>query len=62
MKLRGTVRGREVIILIDSGATHNFIHQGVVEELNLQLKGKNKFKVTIGDRTVLEGKGICKES
>ncbi|TYK26552.1 Retrotransposable element Tf2 [Cucumis melo var. makuwa] len=60
IKLRGTVRGREVIILIDNGATHNFIHQGVVEESVLPLEGKTKLIVTIGDGTALEGKGICK--
>lgn len=26
MKLKGKVSGREVIVLIDCGATHNFIH------------------------------------
>ncbi|KAA0033896.1 retrotransposon protein [Cucumis melo var. makuwa] len=61
MKLRGTIKGRKVIILIDSGATHNFIHQGIVQELALSLHGKTKFGVTIGDGTTLEGKGICKK-
>ncbi|KAA0032689.1 peroxidase 64 [Cucumis melo var. makuwa] len=60
-KLRGTVSGREVIILIDSWATHNFIHQGIVEELALSLEGKTEFGVTIGDGAALEGKGICKK-
>ncbi|KAL0539505.1 hypothetical protein IC582_023720 [Cucumis melo] len=60
MKIRGTICDREVIILIDSGATHNFIHRGVVEELALPLERRNKFGVTIGDGTALEGNGICK--
>ncbi|TYK23012.1 Transposon Tf2-6 polyprotein [Cucumis melo var. makuwa] len=55
------IEGGEVIILIDSGATHNFIHRGVVEELALPLERKNKFRVTIGDGTALEGNGICKK-
>lgn len=59
-KLRGTVKGREVIILIDSGTTHNFIHQGVVKELNLPMGGKTNSEVTISNGTTLEGKGICK--
>ncbi|KAL4037971.1 hypothetical protein IC575_001574 [Cucumis melo] len=60
MKLQGTIKSREVIILINSGATHNFIHHGLVEELALPLHGKTKFGVTIGDGTALNGKGICK--
>ncbi|TYK05651.1 Retrotransposable element Tf2 [Cucumis melo var. makuwa] len=60
MKIRGMISGREIIILIDSEATHNFIHRGVVEELALPLERKNKFGVTIGDGTALEGNGICK--
>ncbi|KAA0041348.1 retrotransposon protein [Cucumis melo var. makuwa] len=60
-KVARSVRGRKVIILIDSGATHNFIHQGIVEELALPLEGKTKFGVTIGNGTTLKGKGICKK-
>ena len=59
MKLKGKVRDREVIILINSGATHNFIHQGVVEEPKLPLEKGTKFGVTIGDGSMLEGRGIC---
>ena len=33
MKLKGHVNGKEVIILIDSGATNNFISQVLVDEL-----------------------------
>ena len=32
MKLRGNVRGKEVVVLIDSRATNNFIHEALVEE------------------------------
>ncbi|TYK26802.1 retrotransposon protein [Cucumis melo var. makuwa] len=60
-KVVRSVRGRKVIILSESGATHNFIHQGIVEELALPLEGKTKFGVTIGNGTTLKGKGICKK-
>lgn len=35
MKLRGSVKGKEVVVLIDIEATHNFIHQTLVDELGL---------------------------
>ena len=33
MKLRGEIQGKEVVVLIDCGATHNFISKPVVESL-----------------------------
>ena len=33
MKLRGLIKGTEVTILIDCGATHNFIGTKLVDEL-----------------------------
>ena len=47
-------------MLIDSGATHNFIHNRTVKEKNLYLEKGNPFAVTIGDGTKCTGKGVCK--
>ena len=60
MKLKGHMSGREVILLIDSGVTNNFISQVLVEELRLGIDPRTQFGVTIGDSTRCEGKGICK--
>ena len=60
MKLRGKIEGKEVIVLIDSGATHNFIHEALVEEKQLKITQGTKFGVTIGNGTRCLGKGICK--
>ena len=35
MKLKGKIGDREVIVLIDCGATHNFIHQQLVDKLKI---------------------------
>ena len=32
LKLQGYIKHRKVIILVDSGSTHNFIHRRVAEE------------------------------
>ena len=35
MKLRGEIQGKEVVVLIDCGATYNFISKPVVESLQI---------------------------
>ena len=37
VKIRGRIKDREVIVLIDSGASHNFISATLVEELGLEM-------------------------
>lgn len=59
MKLKGVVKDKEVLILIDSGATHNFIHQVLVEELKLTIEEGTAFGVTIGDGSNRRRKGLC---
>ena len=61
MKLKGHVKGREVVILIDSGATNNFIHEAVAMEGGLSIELGTQFGVTVGDGTRCKGKGICRK-
>lgn len=60
MKLRGTIRGLEVVVLIDSGATHNFVSLKLVEPLNLYVLGSRKTGVTLGNGKVDSCYGICR--
>ncbi|KAA0041915.1 uncharacterized protein E5676_scaffold306G001100 [Cucumis melo var. makuwa] len=60
MKLRGEVKGKEIIVLIDSGATHNIIHYELVKEKKIPMDSGTQFGVTIGDGTSCKGKGICR--
>ncbi|TYK31689.1 peroxidase 64 [Cucumis melo var. makuwa] len=48
---KGYVEGKEVVVLIDSGATHNFIHQALAEEKKLPMEKGTQFGFTIGDGT-----------
>ena len=43
-------------MLIDSGATHNFIYQSLAEELKMRLEQDTHFGVTIGDGTGVKEK------
>ncbi|WVZ08472.1 hypothetical protein V8G54_021818 [Vigna mungo] len=49
MKLTGLIGGRRVVVLIDSGASHNFISWGVVEELGLPVAETPTYAVSLGD-------------
>ncbi|KAL0560711.1 hypothetical protein IC582_001124 [Cucumis melo] len=60
MKIKGWIRQKEIVILIDSGATHNFIHQSLVVDLKLGMEQHTQFGYTIGNGTRCKGKGICR--
>ncbi|KAA0047644.1 Ty3/gypsy retrotransposon protein [Cucumis melo var. makuwa] len=59
MKIKGKIQEREVIILIDCGATHNFISEKLVESLQLPVKETGHYGVILGSGTAVQGKGIC---
>ena len=59
MKMHGKIRGREIVELIDCGATHNFISEKLVNEIKLQTKETSHYWVILGSRAAVKGKGIC---
>lgn len=59
MKLQGTLNGRHVLILVDSGSTHNFVSEKLVEELQLQAQAVPSFGVQIGKGQVITCNQLC---
>lgn len=59
MKLRGKIGSQEVIVLIDCGATHNFISLEVVQKIGLPITVTNNYGV-MGTGELVTGKGMCK--
>ena len=57
LRVRGSLRGAEVVVLIDSGASCNFIAKRLVEELGLTVSPTQDFGVAIGDGRVLSSSG-----
>ena len=49
MKMQGEIRGRKVLILVDSGASHNFISTDLVKELRLDMEDTLAYSVKLGD-------------
>ena len=59
MKVRGRIQEKEVVILIDCGATHNLISVKIGKELQLATKSTSHYGVILGSGTAIKGKGIC---
>jgi hypothetical protein len=57
MKMEGLLGGQAVIVLVDSGASHNFISQSLVQELNLP---RSLSAVSMGTGDVVKSEGVWK--
>ena len=60
MKIKGTIGTKEVIILVDSGTTHNFLSLDLVQQLALPLATTTSYGVMMGTGISMKGKGICR--
>ncbi|MFS7913536.1 putative retrotransposon gag domain, aspartic peptidase domain superfamily [Helianthus anomalus] len=60
MKLPGTLGTSKVLILIDSGSTHNFISDKLVSDMKLSTHSISPFGVQIGNGDILRCSQICK--
>jgi hypothetical protein len=49
LKIEGYIKKKKVIVLIDSGSTHNFIHYKLAKALNCFVYPAPKFQVMIAD-------------
>ena len=55
----GKVGNKDVTVLIDGGSTHNFIDQAVVTKLGLPVIHDKVFRVTVGNKEIIECTGRC---
>ncbi|GJU49209.1 putative mitochondrial protein, partial [Tanacetum coccineum] len=53
MKLRGIIGDIVVVVLIDSGATHNFMSMRVVKQLGIMVMDSSQLTVTLGNGQTL---------
>lgn len=59
-KLEGRIGKTKVIVLIDSGATHNFISPTAVEKARLVSTNQEGLTIMVGTGIKVSGTGICK--
>lgn len=60
MKMQGHINSAPVTVMIDPGATHNFISAATVERLGLTVEGEREFSVSLGNGAKVTGKGCCR--
>ena len=60
MRVQGFVKKKKVIILIDTGSTHNFLNQEVVRRTGVETIETNPLTVFVADGTKLVSTATCK--
>ncbi|KAK9033096.1 hypothetical protein V6N11_018134 [Hibiscus sabdariffa] len=61
LKVWGTILGKKVIVLIDNGASTNFISRSVDEALKLKQTKTTRFVVEVGTGQRVKSMGSCKQ-
>eukprot|EP00253_Pinus_taeda_P016779 PITA_16779 len=59
LKIRGFIKHCPVVVLIDSGCTHNFIHQRVAEVVHCFVRAVSNFQVQIANGRTIKCEGRC---
>lgn len=59
MKVKGKLKGKEVLILIDSGAMDNFISFEAVQCLKIPITTTRAYNVSVGDGYTIKGNQKC---
>jgi hypothetical protein len=59
LKLIGYIKHWKVIILVDSGSTHNFIHRHIAQETHFYIHVVNNFQIMIANGGSMKCGGCC---
>ena len=59
LKLIGYIKHWKVIILVDSGSTHNFIHRHIAQETHCYIHAVNNFQIMIANGGSMKCGGHC---
>ncbi|XP_057451806.1 uncharacterized protein LOC130743580 [Lotus japonicus] len=60
-KIAGTLRGQSVVVLIDCGASHNFIAEETLFQLQIPVLATPKYVVEVGDGHKVKCQGKCQQ-
>ena len=59
LKIEGHIKNKKVIVFIDSGSTHNFIHCKVAKELNCFLYPAPECQLIVANGGTINFSGKC---
>jgi hypothetical protein len=59
LKIKGYIKHRLVVVLIDSGSTHNFIHHRLSEDLHFFVHPVSNFQILIANGGTMKCGGRC---
>ncbi|CAN6454910.1 unnamed protein product [Victoria cruziana] len=59
MRVLGLIGSKQVAVLVDTGATHNFLSLKVADSLEVRRKEHPMFEVTVGDGSKLQSYSMC---
>jgi hypothetical protein len=59
LKLVSYIKHQKVIILVDSGSTHNFIHRCIAQETHFYIHAVNNFQIMIANGGSMKCGGHC---
>jgi predicted aspartyl protease len=59
LNIEGYIKNKKVIVLIDSGSTHNFIHYKLAKALNCVVYPTPEFQVMIANGGIINCYGKC---
>lgn len=62
LKLWGTIKDKRVIVLVDSGASHNFLSHDLVRDLKLQPEATKGYTVEVGNGQRVKSQGVCQKN
>lgn len=60
-KLQGVVNRSCVVVVINSGASHNFVTPSLAAKLKLKLSQDTSMEVMLGNGVSVHGSGVCKD-
>ena len=61
MRVKGKVNSVSLVILVDSGSTHNFIDATVVSVLHVPVDESQILEVKVGNGDIIKTQGLCKD-
>lgn len=59
MRMKGSINGCDVVVMVDPGATHNFLSSLAAQQLQIPVTETKRFGVTLGTGEAVQGEGLC---